>query len=69
MTSLVASARHPLPHREGRSVFARIVAALEAARERARVRAEMRRVLRLDARLRRDLGLSRFDVAVLTDQD
>jgi uncharacterized protein YjiS (DUF1127 family) len=69
MTSYVASARMRLPRRGEGSVLTRIVKALEAARERARTRAELRRVLRADARLRRDLGLSRFDVAMLTEAD
>jgi hypothetical protein len=69
MTSYVASARTPLPRREGGSVMARIAATLSTARDRARARAEARQVLRADARLRRDLGLSRFDVAVLTEAD
>lgn len=52
-----------------RTILARLLEAVGAARERARARADLRRALRADARLRRDLGLSRFDVAQLADGD
>ncbi len=52
----------------GGSVLSRFVDALETARERARQRAELRHRLRIDARLRRDIGLSRFDMIRLSTE-
>jgi hypothetical protein len=65
-TSMTRSARElRLP---GISVLARFVDALDAARDRARTRAELRHRLRMDARLRRDIGLSRFDMIRLSTE-
>jgi uncharacterized protein YjiS (DUF1127 family) len=69
MTAQILMTRSaPVARLPGGSVLARFVDALEAAREQARERAELRRRLRMDARLRRDIGLSRFDMIRLSTE-
>ena len=53
----------------GASVFSRLADVLNAGGGRERVRAELRHRLRTDARLRRDIGLSRFDLIRLSTAD
>jgi hypothetical protein len=51
------------------AAFARLLDRIEVARARARERAELRRRLRADVRLRRDIGLTRFDAIRIDAQD
>ncbi len=70
MTARPVSTRSlPLPRPGWGATFARLLDRIEAARERARQRAELRQRLRADARLRRDIGLSRLAAMELDHHD
>ncbi len=69
MTARISMTRPAIsPRRPGGSVLARLVETLDKARIEARHRTELRRQLRADARLRRDIGLSRFDLIRLSTE-